>query len=751
MNSQTNDNKENIKVIIRIRPKTEREYFDQGQFIKVDGNSIFSNTKNDTKQYNFDYVATEESSQQEMFDSCARNICESTLQGYNGTIFVYGQTGAGKTHTLLGPNFSVYKETTEEENLSKENFNYEKFLLKRDEDQRGILPRVIDYLFERSKNFDNSQVTFKCSFLEIYQEQIYDLLDGTSNKQIFIRDLSESVIVEGLNKINVVTSDEALNLVQKGIKLRHTGSTCMNKDSSRSHAVFSIYIENKQKTLNGKMKTKKSVFHLIDLAGSERQKLTETFGERLKEAGKINKSLMQLGHVIKSLIEVADGKKTHIHYRDSKLTHLLKDSLGGNSKTCIIANISPANCNMHETLSTLVFAQSAKLIKNKAVINEEINIDNAYKEEIKKLRDKYNFLKSENLFLLQALEKTKTEEKSGFSKGDVIRNNILNDMDSDFESVIYELNLKENQIKILQTDNDFLKEKIQSCEIELKIKEKELRDLRELSKSFTHDQDILRSQLNEYVLRDANMATKNQNLENLLKNKEFMLNSEIENLKSSIQENKRLVEFKESVISNLNIEIKNYMSLISQKDNKINELKVEIDLKQQENENLRMEIEKKQNKEDSLINLVEFHRIECESKKAEVKAHEVKYDQFRTKGKNLIDQYDIKIENLKLRNNQLEEDKRKNLLEIRNLNTLINELKKERDIADEKSLRLTDDVKRTVLEKETLKEEYFRLGEENRTLRIENVKLNEENELLSDNKYLIFLIIEIATIIRSPS
>lgn len=112
----------------------------------------------------------------------------------------------------------------------------------------------------------------------------------------------------------------------------------MNNESSRSHAVFSIYIENKSKTLGGKVKTKKSVFHLIDLAGSERQKTTETTGERLKEAGKINKSLMQLGHVIKNLLEIAEGKARHIHYRDSKLTHLLKDSLGGNSKVIIIIN-----------------------------------------------------------------------------------------------------------------------------------------------------------------------------------------------------------------------------------------------------------------------------------------------------------------------------------------------------------------------------------------------------------------------------
>lgn len=741
MNSQTTptDNKENIKVIVRIRPKIEREY-DQGTYIRVDGNSIITNLKNDAKQYNYDYIATEDSSQSEIFEHCARNICDSTLQGYNGTIFVYGQTGAGKTHTLLGPKFSGgSKETSfliDEDGSSAGTpsngmAGYGRYSIK-SEDSKGVLPRVIEYLFDKAKIMENSSVTFSCSFLEIYQEQISDLLDCNANKQICIRDLSDSVIVEGLSKIQVNNSDDALNLVQKGIKLRHVGSTNMNKESSRSHAVFSIYIENKQKTQLGKFKTKKSVFHLIDLAGSERQKLTEAFGERLKEAGKINKSLMQLGHVIKSLLEIAEGKKCHIHYRDSKLTHLLKDSLGGNSKTCIIANISPANCNYHETVSTLVFAQNAKLIKNKAIINEEMGMDNAYKEEIKKLRDKYNSIKSENLYLLSIIEKNKTDSKSSSQKGDFGK--ALDYVEEEIETIVNEMVSKEEQIKILQNDNEFLKEKVQTCEVELRLKEKELRELREMAKTINQEHELIKSQLHEYVLKDAYMSQRISQLETMLQNKEFMLNKDIDSLKSTIEENKRLIESKENIIVGLNSEIKNYMMLINQRDVKINELKIELDNKQLENDELRNEIISRQNKEDNLMNQIEFNKIKLQSKEAEVKLQEERFDDFRKKGKTLVDQYDSKLENLKLKYSQLEEDFKKSKLENRNLNTLITDLKKERDYADEKSLRHMDDIKRITLEKETLKEDNFRLSEEIKNLRNELIKLHEENEMLADNR-----------------
>ena len=215
------------------------------------------------------------------------------------------------------------------------------------------------------------QFLVKTSYLEIYNEQIMDLLDPQSYNLHVREDIKKGVYVEGLNEETVNGVKDMMNLTTRGARNRHVGSTLMNKESSRSHSVLTTTIESKTMNEEGVWQMKSSRFHIIDLAGSERSKNTNAVGERLKEAGMINKSLTALGIVINSLVEVSEGKKRHVHYRDSKLTFLLRDSLGGNSKTVIIANVTAAAISVGETLSTLKFAQRAKLIKNKAVINEE--------------------------------------------------------------------------------------------------------------------------------------------------------------------------------------------------------------------------------------------------------------------------------------------------------------------------------------------------------------------------------------------
>lgn len=200
-------------------------------------------------------------------------------------------------------------------------------------------------------------------------------------------DLKKGVYIEGLNEEIVKSSEETIELLRKGARNRHIGSTEMNFESSRSHSCFSMSIESKRGA-EGLTNVKASKLHFVDLAGSERQKQTAATGERLKEATNINKSLTTLGLVINSLVEVAQGKSRHIPYRDSKLTFLLKDSLGGNSRTCMIAAVSAASTQFQETLSTLKFAQRAKMIKNKASINEESsgNIE-GLRKEIKRLKE----------------------------------------------------------------------------------------------------------------------------------------------------------------------------------------------------------------------------------------------------------------------------------------------------------------------------------------------------------------------------
>ena len=207
-------------------------------------------------------------------------------------------------------------------------------------------------------------------------------------------DLKKGVYVEGLKEELVDSSYETIELLRKGALNRHVGSTHMNIESSRSHSLFTMSIERKTVS-NGTTHVRTSKFHFVDLAGSERQKLTAAVGERLKEAGNINKSLSVLGQVINSLVEIAEGKQRHIRYRDSKLTFILKDSLGGNSKTSLIANISPASSSFAETLSTLKFAQRAKQIKNRALINEDsIGSVGALKDEIARLKQELALYKN---------------------------------------------------------------------------------------------------------------------------------------------------------------------------------------------------------------------------------------------------------------------------------------------------------------------------------------------------------------------
>jgi kinesin family protein 15 len=256
------------------------------------------------------------------------------------------------------------------------------------------MPRSFEYIFSKIEEMkeeaeaDQETLEFlvKSSYLEIYNEQILDLLDPYSTNLLLREDIKKGVYVEGLTEEVVQNSREMIELLKQGTRNRHVGCTTMNKESSRSHSVLTTIIESKTMK-DGLWNVKVARYHIIDLAGSERAKLTSAGGERLKEAGMINKSLSALGNVINSLVDVGEGKARHIHYRDSKLTFLLRDSLGGNSRTLIIANVSPSSSSFGETLSTLKFAQRAKLIKNKAVINEDSTGSiSILKEEIKRLK-----------------------------------------------------------------------------------------------------------------------------------------------------------------------------------------------------------------------------------------------------------------------------------------------------------------------------------------------------------------------------
>ncbi|KAL5574549.1 hypothetical protein UlMin_016248 [Ulmus minor] len=347
----------NVQVIIRIRPLSSIEISLQGhsKCVRQESCQTITWTGHPESRFTFDLVADEHVSQENLFKVAGLPMVDNCMGGYNSCMFAYGQTGSGKTHTMLGDI---------EGGTRRHSVNC------------GMTPRVFEYLFSRiqkekeARRDEKLKFICKCSFLEIYNEQILDLLDPSSINLQIREDVKKGVYVENLKEIEVTSARDVIQQLIEGAANRKVAATNMNLASSRSHSVFTCIIESKWDS-QGVTHHRFARLNLVDLAGSERQKSSGAEGERLKEATNINKSLSTLGLVIMNLVNISNGKSLHVPYRDSKLTFLLQDSLGGNSKTTIIANISPSSCCSLETLSTLKFAQRAKFIKNNAIVNED--------------------------------------------------------------------------------------------------------------------------------------------------------------------------------------------------------------------------------------------------------------------------------------------------------------------------------------------------------------------------------------------
>ncbi|CAE6075023.1 unnamed protein product [Arabidopsis arenosa] len=374
----------NVQVIIRTRPLSTSEISVQGnnKCVRQDNGQAITWIGNPESRFTFDLVADENVSQEQMFKVAGVPMVENVVAGYNSCMFAYGQTGSGKTHTMLGDI---------EGGTRRHSVNC------------GMTPRVFEYLFSRIqkekevRKEEKLHFTCRCSFLEIYNEQILDLLDPSSYNLQLREDHKKGIHVENLKEIEVSSARDVIQQLMQGAANRKVAATNMNRASSRSHSVFTCIIESKWVS-QGVTHHRFARLNLVDLAGSERQKSSGAEGERLKEATNINKSLSTLGLVIMNLVSVSNGKSVHVPYRDSKLTFLLQDSLGGNSKTIIIANISPSSSCSLETLSTLKFAQRAKLIKNNAIVNEDASGDviamrlqiQQLKKEVTRLRGMVN-------------------------------------------------------------------------------------------------------------------------------------------------------------------------------------------------------------------------------------------------------------------------------------------------------------------------------------------------------------------------
>ncbi|KAK4266579.1 hypothetical protein QN277_027476 [Acacia crassicarpa] len=369
-----------VKVVVRMRPPCQDS--NEGDLIvqKTSSDSLSINGQT----FTFDSVADPCATQQDIFELVGVPLVENCLAGFNSSVFAYGQTGSGKTYTMWGPANA----------LSEDNST---------NDQQGLTPRVFERLFarmiEEQIKHSDKQLNYQChcSFLEIYNEQITDLLDPNQRNLQIREDVKSGIYVENLTEEQVCTMKDVVRLLLKGLSNRRIGATSINSESSRSHTVFTCVVESRCKsTADGVSRFKSSRINLVDLAGSERQKLTGAAGERLKEAGNINRSLSQLGNLINILAEISQtGKQRHIPYRDSRLTFLLQESLGGNAKLAMVCAISPAQSCRSETFSTLRFAQRAKAIKNKAVVNEVMHDDvNHLREVIRQLRDELHRIKA---------------------------------------------------------------------------------------------------------------------------------------------------------------------------------------------------------------------------------------------------------------------------------------------------------------------------------------------------------------------
>ncbi|MCO5566578.1 hypothetical protein L7F22_020255 [Adiantum nelumboides] len=377
-------NDHNVQVIIRCRPLNFSEIASQGysRCLRQDTAHTVTYIGQPEARFTFDHVACEKISQEKLFKIAGIPMVDNCMSGYNSCMFAYGQTGSGKTHTMLG-------------DIDE--------LDQRPSDDRGMTPRIFEYLFgqisleERLRTEEQLKFTCKCSFLEIYNEQITDLLEPSSTNLQMREDVKKGVYVENLREVAVHSVQDVVFLLLQGSANRKVAATNMNQESSRSHSVFTCIIESQWES-ESMTNFRFGRLNLVDLAGSERQKSSGAEGERLKEAANINKSLSTLGLVIMILVDVAQGKQRHVPYRDSKLTFLLQDSLGGNSKTTIIANVSPSISCASETLSTLKFAQRAKFIRNNAFVNEDASGDVlALRLQIQQLKEELNRLSRQSI------------------------------------------------------------------------------------------------------------------------------------------------------------------------------------------------------------------------------------------------------------------------------------------------------------------------------------------------------------------
>lgn len=392
-----NKNAECVKVCIRVRPMNSKESSENEEEIitcNEKRGEIYLKNPDDPKKpfmFTFDNVFGQNSTQQSIYDACAKPIVDALLKGFNCTIFAYGQTGTGKTYTMDG--------------------------IEGKPDKIGIIPRSFNQIFNAIKSApSDTDYLVRASMYELYNEELIDSFNKTEKKEKLEihEDPKAGFYVKNLSILNIVEEKELIDHLSYGKSTRKVRATAMNDYSSRSHSIFTIIVESSEiDKETGQSHFKIGKLNLVDLAGSEKQKQTKTSDEGLKEGININLSLTTLGNVINLLVKGA----AHVPYRNSKLTKLLSDSLGGNSKTLMLANVGPAKSNYAESLQAIKYASRAKMIENKPKINEDAKdaLLRQKQEELKNLKEQIEKLARGNLVSSEFL-KGQPESSTGQKK-----------------------------------------------------------------------------------------------------------------------------------------------------------------------------------------------------------------------------------------------------------------------------------------------------------------------------------------------
>jgi len=423
----------NIQAVIRIRPLNSSELSENAQkIVTVDPvqKTIKLREKSASKPFGpFDKVYDQEATQSQIYIDVVAPLVEQILEGYNGTVFAYGQTGAGKTYTMEGRHDDSGNYTWENDPTA------------------GIIPRALHHIFTKLETEKPEDYSVRASYVELYNEQVFDLLSAGDQSLRVFDNKDKGVIISGMEDLPVRNRSEVYALLKKGAERRKTASTLMNITSSRSHSVFTLTVTTRQ-TIDNEELLRIGKIHLVDLAGSENVGRSGAVDQRAREAGNINTSLLALGRVINALT----SKALHVPYRESKLTRILQDSLGGKTITTIIAALSPASTNYEETVNTLEYVQRAKNIKNNPVANACLSRKQvllAYDEEIARLQRDLVAARSGGGFFVdkENYDAIQTENAESRARIDELESDLASKL-SDLSNLMHDLQHMDDQYKL---------------------------------------------------------------------------------------------------------------------------------------------------------------------------------------------------------------------------------------------------------------------------------------------------------------